>query len=78
MITQIERQQNAVRRMKQSPCQCLEYHPKIGTEIYKELLDEYLQWRQSKRHNVDKTWILVLLLASHNCPYIREERQGNQ
>ena len=76
MVTQLEKQQDAVRRMKQSPCQCLEYHPKKGTEIYNEMMNEYKAWRNSPRKvqgTVDKTWILIHLLASQSCPFIKEE-----
>ena len=76
MVTQLEKQQDAVRRMKQSPCQCLEYHPKKDTEIYNEMMNEYKAWRNSSRKvqgTVDKTWILIHLLASQSCPFIKEE-----
>ena len=73
MKTVVERQQETVARMKQSPCQCWEYHPKLGTDIYKQYMKEYFDWRKNKQSNVDKTWIFVWLMASQNCPYIREE-----
>ena len=78
MKSTIEKQQEAVARMKESPCQCLEYHPKFGTTIYNNLMSEYNEWRKIKpsKTSVDKTWILIHLLSSQNCPYIRDERKG--
>jgi hypothetical protein len=79
MKTQVEKQQETVARMKQSPCQCFEYHPKLGTEIYNEMLKEWRDWRNAPRKNqgsVDKNWILVHLIASQSCPDIRKEVEG--
>ena len=76
MKSAIEKQKETVARMKQSPCQCLEYHPKVGTEIYSDYLKEWQTWRNLSPKNkgtVSKDWILVWLLASQSCPYIREE-----
>lgn len=75
MKTAVDRQQESVSRIKQSPCQCLVYHPKFGTEIYNELMTEYVEWRSIKpsKTSVDKTWIIVHLLSSQNCPYIKEQ-----
>ena len=78
MNTQIQKQRETVERMKQSPCQCLEYHPKAGTDIYNEYLKEWQDWRNlsaKAKGNVDKDWILVWLLASQNCPFIKEEME---
>ena len=75
MKTQIEKQKEAVARMKQSPCQCLEYHPKVGTDIYNQYLKEWQERRNlsnKAKGSVDKNWIMVWLLASQSCPYIRE------
>ena len=80
MKTVIERQQEAVQRMKQSPCQCLTYHPKVGTDIYKEYLKEWQDWRNlpaKQKGSVSKDWILIWLLASQSCPYIQEEGKDN-
>lgn len=80
MKTAIERQQETVARLKQSPCQCLEYHPKQGTDIYNEYLNEYQQWKNAStklKGNVDKHWILIWLLASQSCPFIKSERKAN-
>lgn len=70
-----ERQEDTVRRMKQSPCQCMIYHPKFGTEIYNELFDEYMAWRKMSPHrcSVDKTWIIAHLMTSQDCPFIKSE-----
>jgi hypothetical protein len=81
MKTQVEKQQETVARMKQSPCQCLEYHPKLGTEIYAELLKEWQTWRNLPnkfKGTVSKDWILIHLIASQNCPYIQEEGKINE
>lgn len=77
MITVAEKQQETVRKMKQSPCQCLVYHPAIDTDIYNEYMDEYWAWRRNNKSNVDKTWILVWLLASQNCPYQNEGKAND-
>jgi hypothetical protein len=76
MQTEIEKQKDAVARMAQSPCRCLAYHPKAGTDIYNEYLKEWQDWRNlsaKARGNVGKDWILVWLLASQRCPFIQEE-----
>ena len=75
MKTTVEKQQETVARIKQSPCQCLEYHPKYGTDIYNEYMNEYMKSRSDKNSNVDKTWIFVWLLKSQECPWIKEERE---
>lgn len=80
MKTEIEKQQETVARMEQSPCQCLIYHVKPGTERYSELLKEWQEWREISRKfkgNTDKQWILFYLLSSQNCPDIKEEQNGN-
>lgn len=76
MLTEIQKQEEAVRIMKESPCQCLEYHPKVGTTRYNELLNEWKTWRSlsnKQKGKSDKDWIIIYLLASQNCPYIKEE-----
>lgn len=76
-----ERQEKVVARMKQSPCQCLTYHPKLGTEIYMEYLEEWRVWRNLPRKlkgNSDKDWILIWLAASQSCPWIVDERKSNE
>jgi len=78
MLTRVEKQQEAVRRMKESPCQCLEYHPMRGTTIYNEMLEEWKRWRTLSPHktSVDKNWIFVHLMKSQNCPFIIEGKSG--
>lgn len=79
MKTQAEEQQEIVSRMAQSPCQCMVYHPKLGTEIYAEWFKEWQDWRNAPRKskgNVDKDWILVYLIQSQDCPDIRKERES--
>jgi prephenate dehydrogenase len=75
MNEQIQKQKDTVARMKQSPCECLEYHPMFGTDIYNEYLNEWKTWRQSSykvKGLVDKDWIFLWLLSSQDCPYIKE------
>lgn len=73
---EVKKQQEAVTRNEESPCQCLVYHPKVGSQDYNALLEDWLTWRKLSlklKGTVDKDWLLMYLVASQNCPYQREE-----
>jgi hypothetical protein len=67
--SQLEKQKDSVRRMSQSPCQCLVYHPAPNTEDFENL---YKEW------SADGSKVLMGMRESRNallaqliadCPY---------
>jgi hypothetical protein len=58
--SQLEKQKDNARRMNQSPCKCLVYHPAPNTEDFENL---YKEWRLHGSRNT----LLAQLIA--NCPY---------
>ena len=67
--TQLEKQQDTVRRMNQSPCQCLVYHPAPNTEDFENLYKEWIGngSKISSNSRESRNALLAQLIAS--CPY---------
>ena len=67
--SQLEKQKDSVRRISQSPCQCLVYHPAPNTEdfenLYKEWIGDGSKLLMGMRES--RTALLAQLIA--NCPY---------
>jgi hypothetical protein len=67
--SQLKEQKDSVRRMSQSPCQCLVYHPAPNTEdfenLYKEWIGDGSKLLMGMRES--RTALLAQLIA--NCPY---------
>jgi hypothetical protein len=66
---QLDKQRDSVRRMNQSPCKCLVYHPAPNTEDFENL---YKEWvgngsKLSTGAKESRTALLAQLVAS--CPY---------
>jgi len=66
---QLDKQRDTVRRMNESPCQCLVYHPAPNTvdfeNLYKEWIGNDTPISKSQRQN--RSALLAQLIA--NCPY---------
>ena len=66
---QLDKQKDSVKRMNQSPCQCLVYHPAPNTvdfeNLYKEWVGNGSAISTSERQN--RSALLAQLIA--NCPY---------
>jgi len=65
---QLDKQKDSARRMNQSPCQCLVYHPTPGTEDFEYLHKEWMgNGSVSKSQREYRNTLLAQLIA--NCPY---------
>jgi hypothetical protein len=67
--SQLKKQKDSVRRMSQSPCQCLVYHPAPNTEDFENLYKEWIGngSRLSMGLRQSRNYLLAQLIA--NCPY---------
>ena len=67
--SQLEKKKESVRRMNQSPCQCLVYHPAPNTEDFENLYKEWVGNGSaiSKSERQNRSALLAQLIA--NCPY---------
>ena len=67
--SQLEKQKDSARRMSQSPCQCLVYHPAPNTEdfenLYKEWIGDGAKLSMGLRES--RNALLAQLIA--NCPF---------
>lgn len=71
---QLDKQRDSVRRMNQSPCQCLVYHPAPNTEDFENLYNEWIGngSKISSNSRESRNALLSQLIAS--CPYQKGEK----
>jgi len=67
--SQLKKQKDNARRMNQSPCKCLVYHPAPNTEDFENLYKEWIGngSRLSMGLRQSRNYLLAQLIA--NCPY---------
>lgn len=46
-MNQLDQQKEAVKAMESSPCQCIVYHPKPGTDEWQRLCEDWLAHKYS-------------------------------
>jgi len=67
--SQLEKQKDSARRINQSPCKCLVYHPAPNTEDFENLYKEWIGdgSKLSMGLRESRSALLAQLIA--NCPY---------
>ena len=70
--SELERQKDSVRRMNQSPCECLIYHPAPNTEDFENLYKEWMGngSKLSMELRESRSALFAQLIA--DCPYQRK------
>ena len=67
--SQLEKQKDSVRRMSQSPCQCLVYHPAPNTEDFENLYKEWSADGSKALRGMRESRNALLAQLIANCPY---------
>lgn len=70
--SQLEKQKDSARRMNQSPCECLIYHPAPNTEDFENLYKEWMGngSKLSMELRESRSALFAQLIA--DCPYQRK------
>ena len=67
--SQLEKQKDSARRMSQSPCQCLVYHPAPNTEDFENLYKEWIGDGSKLLMGMRESRNVLLAQLIANCPY---------
>jgi hypothetical protein len=67
--SQLEKQKNSAKRMSQSPCKCLVYHPAPNTEDFENLYKEWSADGSKALMGMRESRNALLAQLIANCPY---------